>query len=413
MAGCQQAARGPRGTADALSALQAKIGHGKDIDGWLEARGLTHAKRLWQALDIEPGWEDALEAVLRERLNALHLAARRRARLGCRGDTAAGTDRRLRGRGRRAPAAMRDDALFAKVRIATPGIARVLADGLHGVRCRPDLAAAIADRASLASGETFVTPEGHRVGAQSVLFFAPDSELHGVLARQRELTELAGMIATARAGDEAARSALDTVERDLQDQQAAWHRDSLALASQQRRCHDLELELVALRQAAEAASRRRAQIAQESDDLASQHAQGSEQLAAMGAEIADTQSRLHDEFAQRDAARNVRNETELGLARGREQLRAAERAAQEAGLHGAQLPGSSRRNRAPARRARGAGHAAAGIARAIDERARVDRLDAGGGSVAAAARRARRGRAGARRCAGAAGVADGAIARER
>ena len=318
--------------ADALSALQGKIGHGKDIDGWLEARGLTHAKRLWQAVDIEPGWEDALEAVLRERLNALHLAdldaalawvaegTRPPGRIAAYADAADS-----------APAAMRDDALFAKVRIATPGIARVLADGLHGVRCRPDLAAAIADRASLASGETFVTPEGHRVGAQSVLFFAPDSELHGVLARQRELTELAGMIATARAGDEAARSALDTVERDLQDQQAAWHRDSLALASQQRRCHDLELELVALRQAAEAASRRRAQIAQESDDLASQHAQGSEQLAAMGAEIADTQSRLHDEFAQRDAVRNVRNETELGLARGREQLRVAERAAQEAG----------------------------------------------------------------------------------
>ena len=43
------------------------------------------------------------------------------------------------------------------------------------------------------------------------------------------------------------------------------------------------------------------------------------------------QSRLHDEFAQRDAARNVRNEAELALARGREQLRVAERAAQEAG----------------------------------------------------------------------------------
>jgi chromosome segregation protein len=58
----------------ALSALQAKIGHGQDVDGWLAAHGLTAAKRLWQGLDIEPGWEDALEAVLRERLNALEVA---------------------------------------------------------------------------------------------------------------------------------------------------------------------------------------------------------------------------------------------------------------------------------------------------------------------------------------------------
>ena len=54
--------------------------------------------------------------------------------------------------------------------------------------------------------------------------------------------------------------------------------------------------------------------------------------AAIGAEIADTQSRLHDEIAQRDAARHARNEAEVALARGREQLRAAERAAQEAGF---------------------------------------------------------------------------------
>src|SRR6476619_8312333 len=106
------------------------------------------------------------------------------------------------------------------------------------------------------------------------------------------------MIATARAGDEAARSVLDTVERDLQDQQAAWHRDSLALASQLRRCHDLELELVQLRQAAEAAERRRAEIAQESDELAAQHAQGTEHAGSISTGIAHLQSRLHDEMAQ-------------------------------------------------------------------------------------------------------------------
>ena len=57
----------------ALAALQAKIGHGTDIDDWLADRGLANARRLWQVLDIEPGWEDALEAVLRERLSALEL----------------------------------------------------------------------------------------------------------------------------------------------------------------------------------------------------------------------------------------------------------------------------------------------------------------------------------------------------
>jgi chromosome segregation protein len=317
--------------ADALSALQAKIGHGKDIDGWLEARGLTHARRLWQVLDIDQGWEDALEAVLRERLNAIELP-QLEAALGWVAD---GT----RPPGRLAAfaplaegsmAARADDTLWAKVRTSAPSIARVLGDGLHGVRCKPDLAVAMADRASLGPGESFVTPQGHRVSAQGVLFFAPDSELHGVLARQRELAELAGHIDAARGAADAVRRALDDVERDLQERQAAWHQENAALASQQRRCHDLELELVQLRQAAEAAARRRTQIAQESDDLANQHAQGTEQLGAITSEIANLQSRLHDETGAREAARHVCNEAEVALARGREQLRNVERAAQEA-----------------------------------------------------------------------------------
>ena len=319
--------------ADALSALQAKIGHGNDMDGWLSARRLANARRLWQVLDIEAGWEDALEAVLRERLNALNVPVLDEA-LAWVGD--AGPPGRIAAYAE-SPAtyvseSVHDDALIAKVRSASPAVSRVLADGLHGVRCRRDLPTALADRSSLAVGDTFVTPEGHRVSAQSVLFFAPDSELHGVLARQRELAELATLIDAARGVADASRGALDAVERDLKERQTTWHQESLALASQQRRCHDLELELVQLRQAAEAAERRRVQIAQETDDLGSQHAQGTDQHDAIATEIADLQSRLHDEIARRDALRSVRNESEVALARSREQLRNAERAAQEAGF---------------------------------------------------------------------------------
>jgi chromosome segregation protein len=57
----------------ALAALQARIGQGKDSAQWLLDHGLAQAHRFWQGLDIEPGWEDALEAVLRERLDAVEL----------------------------------------------------------------------------------------------------------------------------------------------------------------------------------------------------------------------------------------------------------------------------------------------------------------------------------------------------
>ena len=317
--------------ADAIAALQAKIGHGEDIDGWLEARGLANARRLWQGVEIEPGYEDALEAVLRERLAALELARLDDA-LDWIADAPPARLAAYAAVGSAAPPTAAADALLAKVRANDPGVQAVLAEGLHGVRCQPTLAAALAARASLGPGETFVTPAGHRVSGQALALFAPDSELHGVLARQRELTALAGDIDQATHAAQAAKSALDAIEDALKDKQARWHEENAALVSQQRRCHGLELELVQLRQAAEAAARRRSQIAQESDDLAAQHAQGSDEHGAIAREIADRQSQLHEQMAKREAARHARNEAEVALARSREQLRVAERAAQEAGF---------------------------------------------------------------------------------
>jgi chromosome segregation protein len=321
----------------ALSALQAKIGHGQDIDAWLDTHGLGSARRLWQSLDIERGWENALEAVLRERLNAIELS-----RLD---DAAAWVDRGAQPPQRiaayvaaSAPAAARDaphrdnDSLLAKVKRSQPETDRLLADGLHGVRCRPDLESALADRTELGEGGAFVTPEGHLVSAQGVTFFAPEGELHGVLARQRELDELAALIVTAAAAAVAAREARDAVDHELQTKQQAWHAEGQAVASQQRRVHDLELELVALQQAAEAAERRRAQIAQETADVAAQEAQERKQREVLIAEIANLQSRLHEEIASRETAHHARNEAEVELARGRERVRAAEHASQEAGF---------------------------------------------------------------------------------
>ncbi len=206
----------------------------------------------------------------------------------------------------------------------------MVADGLAGIRCLPDLASALAERDALAVGEAFVTPAGHLVTAQGVAFFAPDNELHGVIARQRELDELEGGMAEARARAGEARARRDAVDADLTVAQQAYHSESLAVGSQQRRTHDLELELVQLRQAAEAAQARRAQIDKESGEIGERIEEAEAQREVIDGTIADTQSRLHEELAAREAARHARNEAEVTQARGRERVRIAERATQEA-----------------------------------------------------------------------------------
>jgi chromosome segregation protein len=319
--------------AQALEALQAKIGSGKDASAWLAAHRLENAHRLWQQIDIEPGWEDALESVLRERLNALELPAL---------DTAAGwaggvvaLPGRIAGYARgaaRQGATVPSDALLAKIRTSGVALDRVLGDWLAGMRCRDDLAAALRDRASLSVGEAFVTPAGHVVSAQSIGFFAPDSDLHGVLARQRELAELAHAIDAARAETATAASAREAAENELKARQQEYHAESMALSSQQRRCHDLELELLQLKQTAETAERRRAQIAHELAALAAEEHTEHDAMAAIDTEVAAQRDRLGEQTARRERALHARNETEVALARGRERSRAAERAAQEAGF---------------------------------------------------------------------------------
>ncbi len=317
----------------ALAALQAKIGHGTDIDGWLADHELGRAPRLWRLLDIERGWEDALEAVLRERLDALELA--RLDRVTAWIADGAQPPRRVAAY---APAPARDaprpapDALVAKVKLKQDDVARVVADGLHGIRCRPDLASALAARDSLGAGEAFVTPAGHLVTAQGVTLFAPDSELHGVLARQRELEELEGAIAQARPAAADTRARRDTIDAELQSAQQTYHAESLAVGSQQRRVHDLDLELLQLKQAAEATAQRRAQVAQESADAAAQEKDDEAKRDAIVAEIANLQSRQHDEMEKRDTARLARDHAVSTLDHGRERLRLAERSAQEAGF---------------------------------------------------------------------------------
>ena len=315
----------------ALATLQAKVGHGEDRDAWLERTGLARAAQLYTALEVEPGWNDALEAVLRERLEAVELEALDRA-LDWEGGSGAPPVRLALfapASARHLPAAS-GDTLLARVRIRRPELSRLLADALHGVRCRDSLALALADRGALAAGETFVTPAGHLVAAQGVTLFRPDGDLHGVLARQAELEDLARRLPGLREAAAAARSTLDAVEGEQASRQQAWHLEAQALASQQRRCHELELELAQLRQAAEAASRRRAELARDDADLDAAHRQEEAGREAIVRALADLQSGLHDRRAARDAARDERVSKETALAAGRERLRAAERASQEA-----------------------------------------------------------------------------------
>ncbi|HMY07234.1 MAG TPA: chromosome segregation protein SMC, partial [Accumulibacter sp.] len=175
----------------ALQQLQQKLANSGQLADWLRRHGLADGEPLWQTLDIDPGWQEALEAVLRERLTARPAAAadaawaedRPGVRLTLRlpGSSPATTD---------AHESSVHDSLLARVRCTQPAWRTILAEWLAGVRTAPDLATALSRRGELGDSDCWVTPAGDLVSRHCVTLFAADSGAHGLLERQREIDTL-------------------------------------------------------------------------------------------------------------------------------------------------------------------------------------------------------------------------------
>ncbi|MEO7760722.1 MAG: chromosome segregation protein SMC, partial [Casimicrobiaceae bacterium] len=314
----------------ALTELQAKLEQSPGRETWLKERGLTGAQHLWQAVQVASGWENALEAVLRERLNGIRIND-----LDVAGDWAE-TPKQLSVYAQvdvaesMAADAADGDTLAARVEYRDPKVAGLVRHWLHGVRCADSIGTALGLRRQLVPGQTFVTHQGHLVTPYSVTYFAPDSELHGVLARQREIDALSAEVNRHRVEAAAFETTLADAESALKHAEDEYRLLTAAIGSQQRRAHDLELELMQLRQAAESAQKRLQQIDHELSEVAASHTQELSGRTALEHGKAELAERRRLVLEQREARRSERNEADVRLANGRDTLRSAERGAHEA-----------------------------------------------------------------------------------
>ncbi|MBX9835625.1 MAG: chromosome segregation protein SMC, partial [Burkholderiaceae bacterium] len=178
---------------EALQALQEKLKTDGKLRPWLQRHGLDSLAALWTRLHIEPGWEKALEAALRERLSALEVSSLDRVR-GLVGATGEGPPAKLAFFSA-AQAVLRSSAaalprLADSLRLHDASLQAVLQDWLQGCYTAQTLDEALNRRAQLQPGETLYVPDGHAVTLHSVAFYAPDSEQAGLLARAQEIEHL-------------------------------------------------------------------------------------------------------------------------------------------------------------------------------------------------------------------------------
>ena len=315
----------------ALELLQKQVSRSGEMHAWLDEHQLDGLGRLWQGIRIEPGWEDALEAVLRERLNGIALEDLRRAN-GWLQQPPPGKVSFFQKQGsvpsRPAPGAR--TPLADSIVCTDPGVAAVLADWLQGVYVATDPADGFARSGELAAGEVLVCPQGHVFTRNSVNFHAADSEIHGILSRQREIEELERRRQGLEVTVAATRSR--TVETQAALEQGRAELQTLRLdaeAAQQQR-HDLELDQVRLSQQAERLTHRRAQIEGELAEIAAEDQRENGVQERARHHLEELALRLEELEGQLEAARTAHAEAGRALDQCREGAQSAARRLQEA-----------------------------------------------------------------------------------
>jgi len=315
----------------ALNLLQAQTDNDKNLQRWLVDHQLDKLPRLWQFIRIEAGWEDALEAVLRERLNAIALQGL---------EQTANWDKLPPGKlavfaagvigVQNAHANTNLIPLSKFVSCQDENATPVLSNWLSGVYATETLEQALQQRQSLPANAWQVTPQGHLVGTHSVLFHAPDNQVHGVLARQREIEALQEQaqqqVAVLEQGKQQAAEAEDnyrTIESRIVPLRSAG-------SELQQRQHSLQMQVLKLTQANERSHERATQIAQELQELAEQLAVEQQQRE----EISERMEILHEQIEEHQAnSEQVRHESSVledKLCEQRERSQKAQHGLQEA-----------------------------------------------------------------------------------
>jgi chromosome segregation protein len=306
------------GRLESLRAMQQAALEDEAAESWLQEQGLSSAPRLARALEVDEGWEIAVEAVLGQWLQSVMIEA--------------GSDQAeaLAGLETSALALIEQQSGAVEAR---PGslAARVRAPDavmpwLNGVLTAASLEEAWARRDRLTDNESLITAAGEWLGRGWVRVARAQTEQDNMLAREKVITRLEGEVRTLAeevsglAGRiEQSREESAALENRLQERQAqlnALHRERSEIGGQLE-SRQSSVRLMDERQAAMAAESGELKQQARQDEGAVKKARARlEKLVGRMAGLKDERDGLEARRAEllqrRDAARN-----ELGAARDR------------------------------------------------------------------------------------------------
>ncbi len=314
----------------ALKALQDKLRTDERLTPWLSKHGLEGLQPLWSKVHITPGWEQALEAALRERLAALEVGRIDSVKAFATDVPVAKLSFYTPAVAVATPAKHQLPKLFDQLKLSDAGLSGLLADWLTGCYTAANLDEAMASRGQLQPGEQIFIAQGHSVGLHSVNFYAQDSEQSGLLARAQEIDNLEKQIRAQALMSEEARIHLSRAESAAAQSTQERTQKRVEATQTQAKAHDLKLEYLRLQQQADQAKARQGQLQTEVGDLQAQLLQlqtrseeAESRFESLDMQLAQTQER-HAGLQEKSMA------AEQQLHQAREALRQMDRQVQEA-----------------------------------------------------------------------------------
>jgi len=308
---------------DALAQLQSRVGQGGDLSGWLSDLGLTGAEPLWHGVQVEPGWETAVEAVLRERLTALPADAEQFTLALASPPPATVALARLGAGGANAAAA---DSLRGKVTCVDARWAPVLDEWLGDVRVVE------ADDALQQAAGWCVSRAGHLATPHGLTLYSPDAKTHGVIERQREIDELATQIMAFEEVEGEAREAQAAAESAVAAGSQQLAETRRAAQEAQQRLHAAQVTALKLREAQARHDERAGQMARDLEDIARVDEEERIALARAEEEIARSREALDAARQRMDAALELQRARDTALREARALEHQLAREAQDAGF---------------------------------------------------------------------------------
>jgi chromosome segregation protein len=326
-----EAARGDRERARAeLTSLEAvqkaalSDSAGKTAE-WLAGTGLTHRPRVAQTLEVESGWERAVETALGDYLEAVCV------------DDLDGLAEALEGfaKGRLALVhtdgshgdALADDAgsdnggtwLATKVK----GPAAVTGQLSH-VFIAESLSEALQRRASLSPGQSVITRGGEWVGRAWLRVSRGADQHAGVIEREHRLKILRSTVAAVEERVHEVEAALASAREALATAESERDRAQSGIQAAHRKHADLMSQLEATRARAQESTLRRERLEEEAADVAQERGINQEALARAGAELDRGLLMLGELDSRRHELENEREERRDAVATARARAQAAQ-----------------------------------------------------------------------------------------